>query len=352
MPGFFVIEICRHAQDAVFGRKAFAQHTPQAVQGGIQPRHVEHGLPAATAAIAAVSSFFGGLWTDRNDYPTLRASKLASGAITTEDADRLDGWRAEGFFKVDNAIDPALIDEYLNAVAALKSRSPSPLLVTSISLPRPTPYSPEVLEKSYSARTVDDYFHLEDARRLLFHPVITDFLRLVFERSPVLTQSLNFERGSEQAIHQDTAFVCMNAPMKLIGVWIALEDVKPGAGELVYYPGSHRWPDYLFSNYFRHYNAERDGEAQLQHWYRWIEEEAARQGVQRQAFLPRKGDLLFWHAALAHGGAQIGNPHATRRSLVGHYCPTGVRPLYHYYKPAQFRRHRWRDYYYCSSYYR
>jgi phytanoyl-CoA hydroxylase len=224
--------------------------------------------------------------------------------------------------------------------------------VTSNSLEQATPYSPEVLDKSSSPRTVDDYFHSEAARQLLFDPEIVDFLTQVFEREPILTQSLNFERGSQQALHQDTAFVRMNAPMKLVGVWVALEDIKPGTGELVYYPGSHLWPDFLFSGSFKHYDAERDGDGQLQQWFRWIHEEAARRETPLQSFLPRKGDLLFWHAALAHGGAPINKTAATRHSLVGHYCPEGVRPLYHYYKPAQSRRYRWQNCSYYSSYYR
>lgn len=297
-------------------------------------------------------SAFGGLWIDRDDYQEKLATKLANGDIDKDMAARLESWRSEGYVKVEAAIDHGLIDQYLAEVESLKARNPSPLLVTSDSLENPTTYSSRVVKDNSSPRTVDDYFHSEVARRLLFQPVITNFLALAFERPPVLTQSLNFERGSQQALHQDTAFVRMNAPMKLIGVWIALEDVKPGTGELVYYPGSHRWPDYLFSGHFKHYDAERDGTEQLQRWFRWMDEEAARREISLESFLPKKGDVLFWHAALAHGGAPIENAEATRHSLVGHYCPVGVRPLYHYYKPAQSRRYRWQEHYYCSSYYR
>jgi len=190
-------------------------------------------------------SAFGGMWTDRDDYREIAAKKTASGKIDRITAARLDTWRNEGYIKIDAAIDHGLIDDYLAEIEALKSRNPSPLLVTSTSLEEATPYSPEVLGKNSSPRTVDDYFHSETARRLLFHPQIVDFLTQVFERKPILNQSLNFERGSQQNLHQDTAFVRMNAPMKLVGVWIALEDVKPGTGEQVYYPGIHRWPDFF-----------------------------------------------------------------------------------------------------------
>lgn len=297
-------------------------------------------------------SDFGGLWTDRKDFAERLEVIDANRGIKEEAQDRLETWRTDGYIKIEAAVDPDLIDKYLEEVKGLKSLNPSPLFVTSASLDEPVPYRPEVLQENLSPRTVDDYFYSKAARELLFHPAITEFLELVFEKPAILTQSLNFERGSEQALHLDTAFVRMNSPRKLIGVWIALEDIQPGTGELLYYPGSHRWPDYKFSGRFKHYDEERDGPEQMHNWLHWIHEEAERRGTRVQSFLPAKGDLLIWHADLAHGGAPISDPESTRRSLVGHYCPVGVRPLYHYYKPAQRRRHHWRDHLYFSSYYR
>jgi ectoine hydroxylase-related dioxygenase (phytanoyl-CoA dioxygenase family) len=174
---------------------------------------------------------------------------------------------------------------------------------------------------------------------------------VIFEADPILTQSLNFEYGSEQEVHQNTAFVITNSPLKLAGIWIALEDIQPGSGELVYYPGSHAWPDYLFSGRFKHFDKERDGIDQLHAWFAWIHAEAQRRDVALQAFLPKKGDALLWHAGIAHGGSPITLPNATRRSLVGHYCPVGTRPLYHYYKPGQRRVYEALGYRYTTSYY-
>jgi len=70
------------------------------------------------------------------------------------------------------------------------------------------------------------------------------------------------------------------------------------------------------------------------------------------SFRAKKGDVLLWHAGLAHGGAPISEPTASRLSLVGHYCPRGVRPLYHLYKFSHRKLYRARDHHYCSLYYR
>ncbi|WP_317932657.1 phytanoyl-CoA dioxygenase family protein [Halioxenophilus sp. WMMB6] len=295
-------------------------------------------------------SRFGGLWTDKPGAEAEIQHKYARGEITAEEMAGLQQFRERGFLVTPRAIAEELIEQYLNDLARLQ-REDSPLLVTSIGLPEPAPYRPGIDAEYLSVRTVDDYFHIESARRLLFAKIINRWLSLLLERPPMLTQSLNFFYGSEQALHQDTAFVTMNSPMKFIGVWIALEDIEEGAGELLYIPGSHLWPDYLFSGCFKHYDAERDGLDQLHQWYDWIQNQAAEQGNAVEKFLAKKGDVLFWHAGLVHGGAPVTKPGLSRRSLVGHYCAEGVRPLYHYYKPAQRMIYTNQDQRYTSSYY-
>lgn len=69
----------------------------------------------------------------------------------------------------------------------------------------------------------------------------------MFERPAVGFQSLYFRWGSQQAVHQDTAFVKVSSPMEFAASWIALEDIKSGSGELEYYIGSHRLDDYCFT---------------------------------------------------------------------------------------------------------
>ena len=53
----------------------------------------------------------------------------------------------------------------------------------------------------------------------------------------------------------------------------------------------------------------------------------------------RKGDALIWAADLAHGGKPISQDH-TRLSIVTHYCPAEVAPLYFEGAPRRIWRHR------------
>ena len=178
-----------------------------------------------------------------------------------------------------------------------------------------------------SVRFVDLMMSLDSAQRVLMSEKIIDFLTKLFEAPPVLFQSLSFEYGSQQGLHQDTAYVVTVPPMNLVGVWIALEDVVEGSGELMYGVGSHNLP-YFFQNRTGkfHWDSQLDGHAIHEEYAEYLRQECVTNGKRIQTFLPKKGDVLIWHSQLAHGGSQITNPEKTRRSLVGHFCPYGTLP--------------------------
>jgi len=47
-------------------------------------------------------------------------------------------------------------------------------------------------------------------------------------------------------------------------------------------------------------------------------------GFQREIFMPKKGDVLLWHANFIHGGSEVAEPELTRKSLVCHYFSNDV----------------------------
>ena len=116
---------------------------------------------------------------------------------------------------------------------------------------------------------------------------------------------------------------------------MALEDVTPGAGELCYYPGSHRFPEHLFLDRFKgSWEAVRwkaakglEGGVGARIYERGLLEKAAAQGAELETFRAKAGDALIWAADLAHGGSPISTAH-TRKSVVSHYCPREVAPCY------------------------
>lgn len=125
--------------------------------------------------------------------------------------------------------------------------------------------------------------------------------------------------------------------MKLCASWVALEDVQTGSGELIYYPGSHRFADWVYSGHRKHFNHKRDQHSEHLAHLDSLHAKSREKGLQLESFLPRKGDVLIWAADLAHGGAPISDASLTRRSLVTHYAPQSVIPRYFRYK-SPFKR--------------
>ncbi|MCA8944081.1 MAG: phytanoyl-CoA dioxygenase family protein [Planctomycetes bacterium] len=295
-------------------------------------------------------SRFGGTWIDRRDFARRLAAKQRRGEVSESEATELERFERDGFLVYERAVDPALIDRLLGEIDRERAVD-APRLMVDDAGGGPRAYTPDALRPTSGTRIVDFHFLSETARAALFSNRVTRFLETLFERDPILTQSLYFEYGSSQPLHQDTGYVVMNSPLRMAACWIALEDIEPGSGELAYYPESHRFPDWFFSRYFKHFDQERDGPDAQECWLSWIHEEAARRGIAMQRFLPKKGDVFVWHADLAHGGTPVENVGRTRRSLVGHFCPVGVRPLYAYYLPDRRRAYGESARRYMSSYY-
>jgi hypothetical protein len=111
----------------------------------------------------------------------------------------------------------------------------------------------------------------------------------------------------------------------MCGVWVALEDVGPDNGTLVYYPGSHRLPDYAFDELdLRLLNHNRldalAGEtyAGYDRYEDFVERLMASHGLEPRLLEVPKGTALVWAAGLVHGGAPVGRPGSTRWSQVTH----------------------------------
>ena len=274
---------------------------------------------------------------------------MAEGRITEADADRLRHWVSAGYVIIERGVLPDDCDRLRADLEVAFRDGDERLLMHS---PQNEDYQPlSAGTDTERVRVVDVYAFSESARVALFSEPIVRFLRTVFDDAPLLFQSLTFEKGSQQDMHQDTAFVVTTSPLEFAASWIALEDIQPGSGELMYFEGSHRLPEYLFGGKYKYWDPKRDTDEQLAEWHNSIYTRAERMGLEQKRFLPKKWDVLIWSADLAHGGSPVADPSLTRKSLVGHYCPSRVEPLYFRLEPDRRLKHRFDDGYYASSYY-
>lgn len=280
-------------------------------------------------------SNFGGLWIDNIDQREVR-DKLET-ISNKETKQKVQDFIRDGYIIIPGAVSVQDIDNYLFEYDNYIKISGG----FEIEIPTQGGRQEFSREKSNipGSKVLDTAMLLSSGENICFSPPIANFINTIFEDFILAFQTLHFDVGSTQAIHQDTAYVVVkNEPMKLCASWIALEDVNPGSGELVYYAGGHRIDEYTYADgSSKHFDIIRDGNDSHDRHLSYIHEEASRLGLNQKSFLPRKGDALIWHADLPHGGGKITSPGASRRSIVTHYCPISHIPNYADFIPESWR---------------
>lgn len=303
-----------------------------------------------TTANSSFHSEFGGLWTDRLDAKSEIKRRARAGEITLDDEVLLEQWVENGFVILPGAVEPelcALLASELEAIFREGSdtvfyQEPEAPPGQSSPVPRGLPPS--------RMRLVDLYGASLSAAKILLSQRIAQFLKLVFGEAPLCFQGLTFEMGSEQGLHQDTAYVVVDRPLELAAAWVALEDVAEGSGELAYLVGSHRLPDWKFGGNSKHWDSAQHGTEDHDNWSKWLVRKSEELGFGKKLFRPVMGDVLIWSADLVHGGSPVGDRTLTRRSLVGHYCPASRTP--HYFNYLQDREKvPFQSGFYSSAYY-
>ena len=146
-------------------------------------------------------------------------------------------------------------------------------------------------------------------------------------------QTLNFPIATQQPIHSDVVhFDTLPERGLMTAAWVALEDIHPDAGPLIYYPGSHNmglWDmdeigsrmDYDHLNYVKteqivpHY----------QQYERELQLAIDKLGLKSETATIKKGESFLWAASLLHGGSKLNDPNRTRVSQVTHYFMAGAK---------------------------
>jgi len=280
-----------------------------------------------------------GPWLDHPDAEQKIQSRLAQGLITEAEAAMLTKWVRDGYFILDQAIDKEnfwQLDDYVRDLDELWTTDTvmDGLQVMSLHIdgrpPGPTAHA-DIL-----SWPVEERIRIRDSqlwRIHYYHPYTAAGLELtkaakllrmchlLLDEEPVLINAIGFKFGSQVGLHQDLGAYHIFPKNRLIGIWLAGEDVNPQAGPLGVFPGSHTtpmWPG--FDNYpqtnLRTCHLEtRDAQAAYL--------AAAVEGQTRVPLPVKKGDAIFQHPLLIHGGDKIQDPSATRFSMVLHYSVQG-----------------------------
>lgn len=247
---------------------------------------------------------------------------------------KLREWQSDGVVVFENAIpEDALSDFEAEMEAVIRSPAAYP---QTVSIPGGTKQTRECTSEELRAATNlrfnNIHFISPAARRLSLSPIIVRFLRHVFDDTPCMMQTLTFNKGSQQPAHADFAFVHNQTDLAFMAAsWIPLEAVSADAGPLAYYPGTHRVANFGFYDFGDGEIILTDGTNLMSaiEFSKWLLERIAVGKYQRRVFLPNRGDVLLWHAALVHEGTTINNSSLTRRSFVSHYTVASRMPTTH-----------------------
>lgn len=275
------------------------------------------------------------VWSDLEGAAERIAEIAARHGIDGGEA-MLQKWLTDGYLVVDDVFPAADIDRFAEAVDdAWTAAEPFPDLRISDVTVRGTTHvhlaHADLLdlgeEERREAKQVSNWrigeFHLVHpaARAVFDNPEVARICSMLLDRPSGATFSLTFSKGSQQQLHQDSCVFHTWPYNALVGVWVALEDISVDAGPLVYYPGSHAEGLYEgFGNYPQ--TQRRTSGPELSQAYDDHVATVA-EGYERREFLARKGQALFWHASLIHGGSKHVLPGTTRKSFVIHCLPHG-----------------------------
>jgi Phytanoyl-CoA dioxygenase (PhyH) len=275
-------------------------------------------------------------WFDRPDAAKLLEHRRTNDRLSDREFALLQHWLANGYCIVDHAVEESQIDgmerdlddlwsdgrprEGLELLGLRVEPGGEPRDLTHAQLLKLDPGMRQEVRARSNWR-IHGFHRFSTAAAALFQsPVVARLASLILGRPAAASYTINFTHGSEQELHQDTAVFHVVPPNYLVGAWVACEDIAPGSGPLVIYPGSHRSPMYpLFDRYPRtNLRTSRDPQGYAE----FVRELSLR--YEPMAFHARKGQVLVWHGMLVHGGSPVTDRRLSRRSYVCHYIPPGM----------------------------
>ncbi|MEO1084548.1 MAG: phytanoyl-CoA dioxygenase family protein [Acidobacteriota bacterium] len=259
------------------------------------------------------------LWIDRPDALRDIQARAAHGDLSTCDAELLRFFAEQGYCVFDMGVEPALLDAVQADVDRLWRERPRDVAYAYDGPARRLAEAEEARERRTRYRLHDIHSHAESAMRLYLLPRIHRLVDLMFGEPSVAIQSLYFEYGSQQTLHRDSVVVPTEEPGHLVAAWIALEDIEPDSGALVYVPGSHLLPCFETAPGEFMFDGRRMGGDVVERGLAFEAEQERRCGLEPKVFAAKKGQVLIWHGALRHGGSPVVDESLTRKSFVVHF---------------------------------
>lgn len=246
----------------------------------------------------------------KNIVPVFNDSKeLISGQYTSEEINRV--FHEQGFVVIRSAIKPEMC-ELVNSAFDADIKPSSDCFQRQISGNQPHTFT----EHGYMKEGLLSIPDLPDSRykrfKTRFLKITTDDavhlpISLLFSESGRIMHTMYFEGNAQTPAHRDSHSIDSEEEGRMVGVWIATQDIDPDAGRFFLLEGSHliETPD-----------SYEGGE-----WGQRITNWVADSGLRLVAPVMSQGDMILFHSFTVHGSLPTKNPIHSRRSVTCHYIP-------------------------------
>ena len=151
-------------------------------------------------------------------------------------------------------------------------------------------------------------------------PELQNAVETVLGQPGKLVQGMYFHGNPATWPHQDSYYLDSETIGTMTAVWIAMEDIAPGAGRFFIYPKSQQIE-------LQKHGAATNIATKHGDYKKTVVDIIRTSNLECRAPALRKGDILFWNAWTIHGSLPTTTPDLSRRSLTAHFIPASERFL-------------------------
>lgn len=157
---------------------------------------------------------------------------------------------------------------------------------------------------------------------------IMSTLSMLYGKTPLPFQTINFLKGSKQPMHSDIIHFNSIPEKWISAAWIALEDMDETNGTFTACPGSHKLPTYEYPDIGIKTPDSAEEKDEYAQYEDFIEKLIEVNGFEKKLFIAKRGWVMLTASNILHGGGPITDENRTRFSQATHYYYEGVKRRY------------------------
>lgn len=151
---------------------------------------------------------------------------------------------------------------------------------------------------------------------VLTHPNVRRMMDTLFGEPGKVIHTMYFDANQATWAHRDSNYIDSAEVGRMIGVWVAVEDIHPGAGRFYVHARSHKAKP---PAQWRLDKLDPNGKEYKDRMVDFVRSDP---DLPRIAPTLRQGDAILFSSLTVHGSLDTEVPGYSRRNLTAHYIPT------------------------------